>query len=71
MAKHYPTKDFFRNTPNALLARYFKARDVLQNFDFAAIKESKIGAPLKAWLVLPDVQRASMDGAKVGAGETA
>jgi hypothetical protein len=29
MAKHYSTKDFFRNTPNTLLARYFKARGVL------------------------------------------
>ena len=24
MARHYTTKDFFRQMPNALLARYFK-----------------------------------------------
>jgi len=29
-----------------LLARYFAAREVLQDFDFAAIKETKIGALL-------------------------
>ena len=40
MTRHYSTRDFFRNTPNALLARYFKARGVLQDFDFTAIKEA-------------------------------
>jgi len=30
MAKHYSTRDFFRNTPNKLLARYFAERGVLQ-----------------------------------------
>jgi hypothetical protein len=38
MTRHYSTRKFFRNTPNALLARYFKARGVLQDFDFTAIK---------------------------------
>lgn len=42
MTRHYSTRDFFRNTPNALLARYFKARGVLQDYDFTAIKESKV-----------------------------
>ncbi len=61
MARHYSTKDFFRNTPNALLARYFKARGLLQNFDFSAIKETKIEPLFEAWLALPDVMRASLD----------
>ena len=26
MARHYSTKDFFRQMPNALLARYFQGR---------------------------------------------
>ena len=37
MATNYSTKGFFRTTPNALLARYFKA-----------------------WLALPEAQRAPM-----------
>lgn len=42
MTPHYSPRDFFRNTPNALLARYFAAREVLQDFDFAATKETRI-----------------------------
>ncbi len=61
MTRHYSTRDFFRNTPNALLSCYFKARGVLQDFDFTAIKETKIDALFEAWLALPDAQRASMD----------
>jgi hypothetical protein len=33
MAQHYSIKDFFRQMPNALLARYFKVK-----LDFAAMK---------------------------------
>ena len=29
MARHYSTRDFFRQMPNALLARYFQARGLL------------------------------------------
>jgi hypothetical protein len=61
MAKHYSTRDFFRNTPNALLARYFAAREVLQDFDFAAIKETKIDALFEAWLAVSEAQRAKME----------
>jgi hypothetical protein len=48
MTRHYSTRDFFRNTPNALLAHYFNARGVLQDFDFSAIKETKIDALFEA-----------------------
>lgn len=61
MASHYSIKGFLRNTPNALLARYFAARDVLQDFDFKAIKETKIEPLFEAWLALPEVQRAKME----------
>lgn len=61
MTTHYSTKGFFRNTPNALLARYFAARDVLQDFDLKAIKETKIEPLFEAWMALPEAQRASMD----------
>ena len=29
MARHYTTRDFFRQMPNTLLARYFQGRGVL------------------------------------------
>lgn len=61
MTRHSSTRDFFRNTPSALLARYFKARGVLQDFDFAGIKETRIDALFEAWLALPNTQRARMD----------
>ena len=36
MARHYSTKDFFRQMQNALLARYFHARGLLGDLDFLA-----------------------------------
>lgn len=41
MARHYSVKDFFRQTPNALLARYFAARGLFTGLDFSAMKEGK------------------------------
>jgi|GEM_PF-3016204 len=38
MTRHYSTRDFLLNTPNALLAGYLKARRVLRDFEFAASK---------------------------------
>lgn len=61
MAKHYSVKDFFRQMPNALLARYFHARDLFVDFDFAAMKEGKPDALFAAWLELPDPARKTMD----------
>lgn len=48
MARHYSTKDFFRQIPNALLARYFQGREVFGNLDFAAMKEAKPDEPFAA-----------------------
>lgn len=42
MARHYSTKDFFRQMPNALLARYFQGREVFGDLDFAAMKEARL-----------------------------
>ncbi|MDB4441926.1 hypothetical protein N9219_00745 [bacterium] len=36
MARHYSTKSFFRQMPNALLARYFQGRGLFVDVDFAA-----------------------------------
>lgn len=41
MARHYSTKDFYRQMPNALLARYFHARGLLAEVDFAALKDTQ------------------------------
>jgi hypothetical protein len=47
--------------PNALLARYFHARDLFHDFDFAAMKETQPDTLFTAWLELPDSQRNTMD----------
>jgi len=61
MARHYSTKDFFRQMPNALLVRYFQGRGLFGDLDFAAMKEGKPDALFAAWLALPDAQRNEMD----------
>ena len=57
MARHYSSKDFFRQMPNALLARYFQGRGLFGDLDFAAMKETKPDELFTAWLGLPDNQR--------------
>lgn len=61
MAKHYSTRDFFRQMPNVLLSRYFVARDMLQDFDFTAMKQAKIEPLFDAWMQLPEAQRAKVE----------
>jgi hypothetical protein len=61
MARHYSTKDFFRQMPNALLARYFHGRGLFGNLNFAAMKEGKPDELFAAWLYLPEEQRNTMD----------
>lgn len=61
MARHYSTKDFFRQMPNALLACYFHERGFFRDLDFAAMKEGSPDALFAAWLGLPDSERNTMD----------
>jgi hypothetical protein len=61
MGRHYSTKDFFRQVPNSLLARYFQARGLFAEFDFLGMKETKIDALFERWLGLPDLQRSAVD----------
>lgn len=61
MTRHYSTREFFRQMPNALLARYFNAHDLFHDLDFAAMKETKPEELFTAWLELPDGQRKPMD----------
>jgi hypothetical protein len=61
MTGQYSTKSFFRQMPNALLARYFNERGVLGDINFSAMKEGKPDELFKAWLALPDNQHNKMD----------
>ena len=61
MARHYSTKDFFRQMPNALLARYFQGRGLFDELNFAAMKEAQPDGLFARWLALPDAQRNEMD----------
>jgi len=61
MAGQYSTRNFFRQMPNALLARYFHERGLFSDMDFAAMKEGKPDELFTAWLALPDNQRNRMD----------
>lgn len=61
MGRHYSTRDFFRQMPNRLLARYFEAHGALAELDFASMKETQPEALFEAWLELPEGQRNAMD----------
>lgn len=61
MAQHYSTRNFFRQIPNALLARYFQEQGLFCDMDFSAMKEGRPDELFKAWLALPDNQRNKMD----------
>ena len=61
MARHYSTRTFFRQAPNALLAHYFTGRGLFADLDFTAMKETKPDALFAAWLELSEAQRKPMD----------
>jgi hypothetical protein len=61
MARNYSTRSFFRQMPNAWLARYFQGRGLFGDLDFAAMKEGKPDALFAAWLSLLKKQRNTMD----------
>ena len=61
MTWHYSTREFFRQMSNALLARYFAARDMFHDLDFAAMKETQPEKLFTAWLELSDDQRKPRD----------
>jgi hypothetical protein len=61
MGRHYSAKDFFRQMPNYLLARYFRAHGVFADVDFTAMKEAQPDELFQAWLGLPAAERSTMD----------
>ena len=62
MARHYTARDFFRQMPNRLLARYFRAHGVFADLDIAR-GVAEPDALLAAWLALGDAAREEMDAA--------
>lgn len=61
MAQHYSVREVFRQMPNALLARYFRARGELGEVNFETISETRPDALLAAWVELPELQRNEAD----------
>ncbi|MEO8400738.1 MAG: hypothetical protein ABI597_02940 [Gammaproteobacteria bacterium] len=61
MARHYSVRDFFRQTSNNLLERFFHTYSLFNEIDFKNMKESKPEELLQAWLNLPEKQRNGMD----------
>ena len=61
MAGQYSTRNFLRQMPNALLARYFNEHGLFDNLDITAMKEGSPDELFNAWLALPDNQRNKMD----------
>ena len=53
-SRHYTIRSFFRQVPNALLARYFQERGLFLELDFEAMKETKPDALFSAWLELTE-----------------
>lgn len=60
-ARHYTTKDFFRQIPNALLARYFHERELFTDLDFSTMKETKPDSLFADWLELDEATRNPLD----------
>lgn len=59
--RHYATKNFFRQIPKILLARYFHKHGLFSDMDIAAMKETKIDKLFFAWIDLPENQRNELD----------
>lgn len=60
--RHYSPKSFFRNAPNALLARFFQEQQgLLLDLDFAALSETRPDGLFTAWQGLPETVRNPLD----------
>ena len=61
MARLYSVKDFYRQTPNALVARYFAARGLFAGLGFAAMKECKPDTLIDGRMSVPAEARRRTD----------
>lgn len=62
MAGQYSHLQFFRRTPNALLARYFREKhSVLQEIGFDKLKETEVDSIFQGLMALPDDKQARIE----------
>ncbi|RYE02307.1 MAG: hypothetical protein EOP50_00385 [Sphingobacteriales bacterium] len=61
MSKHYTIRSFFRQMPNALLARYFEAKGIEHGLDIAKLPETKPEPWMDVWAYVPDGKRSEME----------
>ena len=61
MARHYSTKDFFRQMPNELLARYFHGKVGCEGLDFSATVKAQQDEQFDAWLSVAEPYRNAME----------
>jgi hypothetical protein len=61
MARHYSTRDFFRQMPNDLLMRFFQGREGCGGLDFSATSKAKQAEQFGAWLGLVETQRSAIE----------
>ena len=61
MASQYQHRQFFRRVPNALLARYFEARDVDLGVEFGDLTETQVEPVFEVFTALPVEQQANME----------
>lgn len=61
MSKHYTIREFFRQMPNAMLARYFEWRQHPHGLDLARVPEARPDPWLAVWDQVPERQRPEME----------
>ena len=61
MARHYSTRDFFRQMPNDLLMRFFQGREGFGGLDFSGTGKAKQAEQFSAWLCLVETQRSAIE----------
>ncbi len=62
MAGQYSHTQFFRRTPNTLLAQYFqKHHELLLDMDFSTLKETKIDPVFEAFKALPEEKQLEIE----------
>lgn len=65
MVRHYSTKDFFLQMPNALLARYFEGREAFGDLDLAAMRVARPDELFVARRYSSDGKQNAMDATRI------
>jgi len=61
MSSAYAPRTIFRQTSNAVLARYFASKDLLSDIDFDSLLETDVEPIFEAYQALPDSVRTGID----------